>query len=117
MAKYAKIASIVKQETSEINDDKHMYSRLSESEYSDLMRGFDYDKHKDEHEYRRNLSETLKWVSICWLAFTGLVIVCIGLGWFVLSDNGVISFIIGSLAEVFGLWTISLKYFYRNSQP
>ena len=117
MAKYTGIASIVKRETSEIKEDKHKYSSLSESEYSDLMRGFYYDKHKEEHEYRRKLSETLKWVSICWLIFTGLVIVFIGVGWFALPDNGVISFIIGSLAEVFGLWTISLKYFYRNSQP
>ena len=114
MHKYSNIASIVRQEASEIKEDRVKYLRLSESEYSDLMRGFEYDKHKEEHMYRRKLSETLKWVSISWLIFTGGVVICVGFRWFNLSDNVITSFILGSLVEVFGLWTISLKYFYRN---
>lgn len=61
---------------------------------------------------RDSLSLWLRWISVSWLVFSALVIVCCGFGWLQFGQETIITFIAGSLLEVFGLWKIALNYFF-----
>lgn len=63
---------------------------------------------------REELSKWLLWVSVGWLVFSGIVIVLIGCGLLCFGEISVATFIVGSLAEVFGLWKIALQYFFSD---
>lgn len=66
---------------------------------------------KEKREY---LSKWLLRVAVGWLVFFGIVIILIGCGVLQFSDYSIITFIAGSLAEVFGLWKIALQYFFSD---
>lgn len=66
---------------------------------------------KEKREY---LSKWLLRVAVGWLVFFGIVIILIGRGVLQFSDYSIITFIAGSLAEVFGLWKIALQYFFSD---
>lgn len=63
---------------------------------------------------REELSKWLLWVSVGWLVFSGIVIVLIGCDLLCFGEISVATFIVGSLAEVFGLWKIALQYFFSD---
>ncbi len=109
------LQAILEREVKTITDKKQEYkSKLSQEEYEASKRGLEY-RILDENRKTRNIiSWILVGISIGWLIFTGVVFVLIGSGVLYFSDGGQITFIAGSLVEVFALWKISLQYFYKN---
>lgn len=74
---------------------------------------------REEHGLRKNLSMTLKVISISWLIFTAFIVITSGIkdGFFIerlfdFSDPVLIAFITSSLATVVGLWAIALRYYF-----
>lgn len=105
---------IIARETKSISADKNTYkSKLTQEEYAAIKRGLEYRILDENRKTRNKISWILVVISISWLIFTGFVFVFIGLGHLSFSDGGQITFIAGSLAEVFALWKISLQYFYK----
>jgi len=66
----------------------------------------------EEAGHRATLSWILITISILWLGFTGIIIWQYGRGYLQYDSATSVSFILGSLAEVFALWKISLSYFF-----
>jgi uncharacterized membrane protein YidH (DUF202 family) len=66
-----------------------------------------------EAVHRTILSWILVVISVLWLIFTGAVIWQYGRGYLQYDSATSVSFILGSLAEVFALWKISLSYFFH----
>ncbi len=109
------LQAILEREVKTITDKKQEYkSKLSQEEYEASKRGLEY-RILDENRKTRNIiSWILVGISIGWLIFTGVVFILIGSCVLDFSDGGQITFVAGSLVEVFALWKISLQYFYKN---
>lgn len=73
---------------------------------------WELERDRSDASKRDSLSLWLRWISVSWLGFSALVIVCCGFGWLQFGQETIITFIAGSLLEVFGLWKIALNYFF-----
>ena len=89
--------------------------------YDDAVRDIDIKNREEDLEIKRQCKEKReylsKWllrVAVGWLIFAGVVIVLIGFGVLHFGEVSIATFIIGSLAEVFGLWKIALQYFFSD---
>lgn len=89
--------------------------------YDDAIRDIDIEDRQENlnikrqcKEKREYLSKWLLCVAIGWLIFSGRVILLIGRGELCFGEISVATFIVGSLAEVFGLWKIALQYFFSD---
>lgn len=89
--------------------------------YDDAVRDIDIKNREEDLDikkqckYKREyLSKWLLRVAVGWLFFSGIVIVLIGLEVLHFGEVSIATFIIGSLAEVFGLWKIALQYFFSD---
>jgi len=109
------LKKILEREVKDITQNKQEYkSKLSQEEYEAHKRGLEY-RILDENRKTRNIiSWVLVAISIVWLVFTGIVFILIGLEVLRFSNSGQITFVAGSLIEVFALWKISLQYFYKH---
>lgn len=109
------LQTILDREIKTLKDKKPEYdSKLSQEEYDASKRGLEY-RILDENRKTRNIiSWILVGISISWLIFTGVVFVLIGSEVLCFSDSGQVTFVAGSLVEVFALWKISLQYFYKH---
>lgn len=67
---------------------------------------------RSDAKKRDALSLWLRWISVSWLGFSGVVIVLCGRGVLKFGQETIVTFIAGSLLEVFGLWKIALNYFF-----
>ena len=108
------LAEILPREIEDIKASSKSFKRMTQREHDALMLGLDFENERYKHFFRKCLSWILVGISISWLIFTAVFVCLVGTGVFVLSDGGVMTFILGSLAEVFGLWKISLTYFYMK---
>ena len=95
-------------------DPKDYQQKFSKEEFDSYKRGLEYRIQDENRKIRNKISWVLVVLSIVWLVFTGIVFVLIGAGCLEFPVAGQVSFILGSLAEVFALWKISLQYFYKN---
>ncbi|MBO4555367.1 MAG: hypothetical protein J5706_01310 [Elusimicrobiales bacterium] len=91
---------------------KNTESNIYDKEYQDDLLT-DAKIKQNESEHRHWLSKILVGISVSWLIFTGIVIWQYGRGCLQYDSATSVSFIIGSLAEVFALWKISLSYFFH----
>lgn len=73
---------------------------------------WELERDRDEAKKREKLSFWLLVISVSWLGFSALVIVLCGSGVLKFGQETIITFIAGSLLEVFGLWKIALNYFF-----
>lgn len=96
-------------------------SSASSASYEDEFMRCDLESRQEDLEIKRQRKKKrnqLSWwvlgTAVVWLIFSGVIITYIGLGVLKFSDYSVISFILGSLAEVFGLWKIALQYFFSD---
>lgn len=89
---------------------KDQYKNLEE--VSLARAAWELERDRDEAKKRENLSVWLRWISISWLVFSAVVIVLCGFGILQFGQETIITFIAGSLLEVFGLWKIALNYFF-----
>jgi len=69
---------------------------------------------KENRAMRDRLIKRLTVLSVIWLAFTGIVVLCLTFGVGRLSDVVATAFITTSLATVLGLWVIGLRYFFSQ---
>ncbi len=70
---------------------------------------------KRQRKKKRNqLSWWVLGTAVVWLIFSGRVILLIGRGELCFGEISIATFIVGSLAEVFGLWKIALQYFFSD---
>lgn len=92
--------------------DKRQYKSIED--VSLARAEWELERDRGDAKKREELSTCLRWISICWLAFSGVVILACGLGWLKFGQETIITFIAGSLLEVFGLWTIALNYFFHK---
>lgn len=112
---YIDLQTILDREVKTLKDKKPEYdSKLSQEEYEASERGLRYRILDENRKIRNKISWILVGISIGWLIFTGVVFILIGSGVLDFSDGGQITFVAGSLVEVFALWKISLQYFYKN---
>lgn len=81
-------------------------------EVSIARANWELSKDKKEADIREVLSRWLRWISVIWLLFSGVVILLLGCGVLKFEEGTAIAFITSSLLEVFGLWKIALNYFF-----
>jgi hypothetical protein len=67
---------------------------------------------------REQLVPLLSWVSICWLIFTGIVVLLVGFHFtcFCLDNSVMIAFLTTSLGTVLGVWGIALYFFFPHNK-
>ena len=92
------------------NQEKNQYKSLEEVGLA--RAAWELERDRDEAKKRENLSIWLRWISISWLIFSAVVIISCGLEILKFEQETTITFIAGSLLEVFGLWKIALNYFF-----
>lgn len=73
---------------------------------------WELERDQEDAKKREELSKWLLWISVSWLVFSGVVIILCGCGVLKFGQETIITFIAGSLLEVFGLWKIALNYFF-----
>ena len=97
-------------------EEEQEYKYKTNEEVELARKNWELDNEKDKAEKRNFLSKWLLGISISWLIFTAFVIFAIGKSWLYYGDLPVVTFISGSLLEVFGLWKIALNYFFDNGR-
>ena len=115
------LVSLLDESTNTIQSDEDRYKEIVKRDYADENARCDLAIKIEDlliKQQRRGKRNQLSWfvliTSIVWLLFSGIVIISIGRGVLQFSDYSIITFIAGSLAEVFGLWKIALQYFFSD---
>lgn len=115
------LISLLDESANTIQSDEGRYKEIVKRDYADENARCDLAIKIEDlliKQQRRGKCNQLSWavliISIVWLLFSGAVIVLIGSGILKFGDYSVITFIVGSLAEVFGLWKIALQYFFSD---
>lgn len=90
--------------------EKQQYKTIDE--VSLARAAWELERDRGDAKKREELSRWLLGISVSWLVFSGGVIICCGFGWLKFGQETIITFIAGSLLEVFGLWKIALNYFF-----
>lgn len=93
-------------------DEKQQYTTMEEVALA--RASWELERDRDEAGKREILSQWLRWISISWLGFSALVIILCGVGCLQFGQETIITFIAGSLLEVFGLWKIALNFQKNN---
>lgn len=75
---------------------------------------WELERDQAEAEKREVLSSFLMKISVIWLGFCGVVVSLYGAGVLRFGESSAVTFIAGSLLEVFGLWKIALNYFFHK---
>ena len=106
----ALIKRIAKKELA-VNEDNNLFN----DSFSDIdVKKWILEKDKKEAGHRESLSNILKWISIAWLSYTGIIFLAQGTGWLKYDASTINTFMLSSLIEVFALWAIALKYFFHK---
>ncbi len=83
------------------NEAKKQYKTIEEVSLARAI--WELDNDRDEAKKREKLAAWLKWMSVSWLAFAAVIIVLSGCGILKFGQETIITFIAGSLLEVFAL--------------
>lgn len=95
---------------SAVNEDDGLFDHS----FADFeTRKWKLEKDRKETEHRESLSKVLKWISIVWLFYTGVVFILYGMCKLKYEASTINTFMLSSLIEVFALWAIALKYFFH----
>lgn len=115
------ILKIFEKSVDSLKKEENAYKGIVKRDYADenalcdlLSKQEDLEIKRQRKSKRNQLSWWVLATAVVWLIFSGIVIILIGLGTLKFSDYSVITFIVGSLAEVFGLWKIALQYFFSD---
>ena len=77
---------------------------------------FHEQKRTQAHQFRDDLYATSIRLVLGWSIFLVVVIIGSGLKWFELSDNVIIALVTATLANVFGVFYVVVKYAFRGDE-